>query len=133
MYGLNKSGPGLITHYRGGDWSDRFISFTEEEHVGLVLDTIASLHGGKARELYTGYYTRLCWLEDEHTATSWCRPNVEQHKLYIPSYHRTERSTISIGEHTAPTHAWISSSLYSSVAGSFQLLLELGMANRRRN
>ncbi|KAF9878346.1 fusarubin cluster-oxidoreductase [Colletotrichum karsti] len=132
VYGLNESRPGLITHYRGGDWSDRFVSFTEEEHVGLVLDAIASLHGEQARDLYTGDYTRLCWLEDEHTATSWCRPDVEQHKLYIPSYHRTEHNTIFIGEHTAPTHAWISSSLYSSVRGSVQLLLELGMVNEAK-
>ncbi|KAJ0304495.1 hypothetical protein COL516b_005850 [Colletotrichum fioriniae] len=48
VYGLNQSRPGLITHYRGGDWSDRFASFTEEEHVGLVLDLITSLHGEEA-------------------------------------------------------------------------------------
>ncbi|KAF3797737.1 hypothetical protein GCG54_00014637 [Colletotrichum gloeosporioides] len=105
VYGLNESGPSPITHYRGGDWSDRFVSFTEEEDVGLVLDVIVSLHGEKARELYTGDYARLCWLEDEHTVTSWCRPDVEQHKLCIPSYHRTEHSTNFIGGHTAPTHA----------------------------
>ncbi|WYZ39935.1 hypothetical protein EsH8_IV_000276 [Colletotrichum jinshuiense] len=53
VYGLNESRPGLITHYRGGDWSDRFVSFTEEEHVGSVLDSIANLHGEEVRELYT--------------------------------------------------------------------------------
>ncbi|KAL2872977.1 hypothetical protein SGCOL_011875 [Colletotrichum sp. CLE4] len=132
VYGLNESRPGLITHYRGGDWSDRFLSFTEEEHVGLVLDSIASLHGEEARDLYTGDYARLCWLEDEHTATSWCRPDIQQHKLYIPSYHRTEHNTIFIGEHTAPTHAWISSSLHSAVRGSVQLLLELGLINEAK-
>ncbi|KAL0934664.1 l-amino-acid oxidase [Colletotrichum truncatum] len=132
VYGLNESRPGLITHYRGGDWSDRFVSFSEEEHVGLVLDAIVSLHGEETRELYTGDYARLCWLEDEHTATSWCRPDVEQHKLYIPSYHRTEHNTIFVGEHTAPTHAWISSSLYSSVRGSVQLLLDLGLVSEAK-
>ncbi|KAJ5215415.1 uncharacterized protein N7498_001822 [Penicillium cinerascens] len=95
VYGLNKSRPGLIMHCRGGDWSDRF-----------------------ARELYTGDYERLCWLQDQHTASSWCRPDIEQHKLYIPAYHNTEHNTIFIGEHTAPTHAWLSSSLHSSVRGS---------------
>ncbi|KAL4922386.1 hypothetical protein BDW62DRAFT_207674 [Aspergillus aurantiobrunneus] len=132
VYGLNESRPGLIMHYRGGDWSDRFVSFSDEEHVQTVLDSIVSLHGEQARELYTGDYERLCWLQDEHTATAWCRPDVEQHKLYIPAYHNTEHNTIFIGEHTAPTHAWVSSSLHSSVRGSVQLLLELGLVDEAK-
>lgn len=126
-YNTGEDRPGVIIHYRGGDWSSRFTSLSEEEHVNMVLDAIVSLHGEHVRDLYTGKYERLCWLEDELAATSWCRPKVEQHKLYIPSYHRTEHNTIFIGEHTAPTHAWVSSSLYSAVRGTAQLLLELGM------
>ncbi|KZZ93695.1 Amine oxidase [Moelleriella libera RCEF 2490] len=131
-YGLNESRPGLITQYRGGDWSDRFVSIPDDEYAGMVLDAVVSLHGEQARQLYTGQYEKLCWLQDEHSATSWCRPNVEQHNLYIPSYHRTEHNTIFIGEHTAPTHAWISSSLHSAVRGSVQLLLELGMVDEAK-
>ncbi|KAL4878770.1 hypothetical protein BJY04DRAFT_209068 [Aspergillus karnatakaensis] len=132
VYGHNESRPGLIMHYRGGDWSDRFVSFSDEEHVQTVLDAIVSLHGELARELYTGDYERLCWLQDEHTAAAWCRPDVEQHKLYIPAYHRTEHKTIFIGEHTAPTHAWVSSSLQSAVRGAVQLLLELGLMDEAK-
>ncbi|KAJ5392975.1 hypothetical protein N7465_011949 [Penicillium sp. CMV-2018d] len=132
VYGLNESRPGLIMHYRGGDWSDRFVSFSDEEHVQTVLDSIVSLHGEQARDLYTGDYERLCWLQDEHTATSWCRPDVAQHELYIPAYHQTEHNTIFIGEHTAPTQAWVSSSLHSSVRGSVQLLLELGLVDEAK-
>ncbi|KAJ4266106.1 hypothetical protein NW762_004084 [Fusarium torreyae] len=132
VYGLNESRPGLITHYRGGDWSDRFVSFSDEEHAQTVLDAIVSLHGEHVRDLYTGDYERLCWLQDEHTATSWCRPDIEQHKLYIPSYHRTEHNTIFIGEHTAPTQAWISSAIYSAARGTIQLLLELDMVDEAK-
>ncbi|KAL1605814.1 hypothetical protein SLS59_002933 [Nothophoma quercina] len=133
VYGLNETGrPGAIIHYRGGDWSDRFVSFSDEQHVELVLDAIVSLHGEQARKLYTGRYERLCWLQDEHTATAWARPDVEQHKLYIPAYHVTEHNTIFIGEHTAPTHAWVSSALHSSVRGAIQLLLELGMVDEAK-
>lgn len=132
VYGLNETRPGIIMHYRGGDWSDRFVSFSDEEHVQTVLDSIASLHGEHIRDLYTGDYERLCWLQDEHTATAWCRPDVEQHKLYIPAYHRTEHNTIFIGEHTAPTHAWVSSSLHSAVRGSVQLLLDVGLINEAK-
>jgi len=65
VYGLNETGrPGLITHYRGGDWSDRFVSFSDEQHVDMVLDAIASLHGEHVRDLYTGDFERLCWLQD---------------------------------------------------------------------
>lgn len=132
VYGLNESRPGLITQYRGGDWSDRYVSFSDEEYVQTVLDAVVSLHGERARDLYTGDYEKLCWLEDEFSATSWCRPDIEQHRLYIPSYHRTEFNTIFIGEHTAPTHAWISSSLHSSVRGTVQLLLGLGMVDEAK-
>ncbi|KAJ6785669.1 hypothetical protein PWT90_00962 [Aphanocladium album] len=134
VFGLNETGPrpGLITQYRGGDWSDRYVSFSDDEYAQTVLDAVVSLHGEQARELYTGQYEKLCWLEDEHTATSWCRPDIEQHRLYIPSYHRTEFNTIFIGEHTAPTHAWISSSLHSSVRGTVQLLLGLGMVEEAK-
>ena len=133
VYGLNETGrPGVIIHYRGGDWSDRFVSFTDDQHAQLVLDAIADLHGEEVRDLYTGDYERLCWLQDEHTATAWCRPDVEQHKLYIPAYHSTEHNTIFIGEHTAPTHAWISSAVHSSVRGAIQLLLEIGMADEAK-
>lgn len=132
VYGLNESRPGLITHYRGGDWSDRMVALSDEEHADMVLDAVVSLHGEKARTQYTGNFTRLCWLQDEHIATSWCRPNIEQHKLYIPAYHNTEHKTIFIGEHTAPTHAWISSSLHSSARGAIQLLLDLGMVDEAK-
>ncbi|EGX95719.1 amine oxidase [Cordyceps militaris CM01] len=133
VYGLNETGrPGLITQYRGGDWSDRYVSFRDDEYALTVLDSVVDLHGEQARDHYTGQYEKLCWLEDEHTATSWCRPDVEQHRLYIPAYHRTEFNTIFIGEHTAPTHAWISSSLHSAVRGTVQLLLELGMVDEAK-
>ncbi|KAL2826933.1 hypothetical protein BJY01DRAFT_262185 [Aspergillus pseudoustus] len=127
------SRPGLIMHYRGGDWSDRFVSFSDAEHVQTVLDAVVSLHGERARDLYTGDYERLCWLQDEHTAAAWCRPDVEQHRLYIPAYHVTEQNTIFIGEHTAPTHAWVSSSLQSAVRGTVQLLLELGLVDEAKS
>ncbi|KAJ9349788.1 L-amino acid oxidase LaoA [Paecilomyces variotii] len=132
VYGLNESRPGLIMHYRGGDWSDRFVSFSDEEYVQTVLDAIVALHGEQARQLYTGHYERLCWLQDEHTATSWCRPDIEQHRLYIPAYHQIEHNTIFIGEHTAPTHAWVSSSLHSAVRGCVQLLLDLGLVDEAK-
>lgn len=68
VYGINETGrPGLIIHYRGGDWSDRFVSMSDEQHVEIVLDSIASLHGEGIRESYTGDYERLCWLQDVST------------------------------------------------------------------
>lgn len=133
VYGLNETGrPGLIMHYRGGDWSSRFASLSEEQHVGMVLDAIASLHGEEVRELYTGEYERLCWLDEPFIATAWTRPDVAQHALYIPAYHKTESNVIVLGEHTAPTHAWISSSLYSAVRGAVQLLLEIGLIDEAK-
>lgn len=133
VYGLNETGrPGLIMHYRGGDWSSRFASLSDAEHVGVVLDAIASLHGEEVRDLYTGDYERVCWLNEPYIATSWARPDVEQHRLYIPAYHQTENNIIFMGEHTAPTHAWISSSLHSAARGSIQLLLELGLIDEAK-
>ncbi|KAF1917887.1 hypothetical protein BDU57DRAFT_514362 [Ampelomyces quisqualis] len=132
VYGLNESRPGLIMHYRGGSWSEEFTSFSDEEHVQTVLDAIVHVHGEHARHLYTGDYERLCWLQDEHVGTAWCRPDVMQRQLYTPAYHRTEHNTIFIGEHTAPTNAWVSSALYSAVRGTVQLLLELGLVDEAK-
>ncbi|KAH8768953.1 hypothetical protein F5883DRAFT_553246 [Diaporthe sp. PMI_573] len=133
VYGLGEKGrPGLIMHYRGGDWSSRFVSLSDAEHVGVVLDAIAELHGEGVRDLYTGEFERLCWLEEPYIATSWARPDVGQHRRYIPAYHRTENNVIFMGEHTAPTQAWISSSLHSAVRGSVQLLLELGLIDEAK-
>lgn len=133
MYGFNESGrPGLITHYRGSDWAETFVSMSTEQYVEMVLDAIADLHGEEVRQLYTGDYEHLCWQQDEFSGMAWTRPNVGQHKLYIPSYFVTEHNTIFIGEHTAPTHAWTSSSLYSAVRGTVQLLLELGMVEEAK-
>jgi monoamine oxidase len=133
VYGHNETGrPGLILHYRGGDWSSRFLSLSEEQHVAMVLDAIASLHGEEVRDLYTGDYERLCWLDEPFIATAWTRPDVAQHALYIPAYHQTEFNTIVLGEHTAPTHAWVSSSLYSAVRGAVQLLLEVGLIDEAK-
>lgn len=133
IYGLNGTDrPGAIIHYRGGDWSDRFVSLPDEVYADMVLEATISLHGEQARELYTGVYEKLCWLEDEFSATSWTRPDIMQHTLYILSYHTTEHNTIFIGEHTAPTHAWVSSLLYSAVRGTVQLLLELGMVDEAK-
>lgn len=133
VYGLNETGrPGLILHYRGGDWSSRFASLSDEQHVGMVLDAVASLHGEGVRDLYTGHYERLCWLDEPFVATAWTRPDVAQHALFIPAYHRTEANVIVLGEHTAPTHAWVSSSLYSAVRGAVQLLLEVGLIDEAK-
>lgn len=132
VYGLNESRPGLIMHYRGGSWSEELISLSEDEHVQMVLDAVVDVHGEQARQLYTGDYERLCCLQDEHIGTAWARPDIMQRRLYIPAYHRTEHNVIFIGEHTAPTNAWVSSAVYSAVRGSVQVLLEMGMVDEAR-
>lgn len=132
VYGLNESRPGLIMHYRGGSWSEEFTSLSDSEHVQMVLDAIVSIHGEEARKLYTGHYERLCWLQDEHIGTAWARPDVAQRKLYIPAYHTTEQNIVFVGEHTAPTNAWVSSAVYSAVRGVVQVLLEMGMVEEAK-
>jgi len=39
---------------------------------------------------------------------------------------------VFVGEHTAPTHAWVSSSLHSAVRGVVQVLLELGLVSEAK-
>ncbi|OJJ29962.1 hypothetical protein ASPWEDRAFT_121674 [Aspergillus wentii DTO 134E9] len=132
VYGWNQSRPGIIFSYQDELYGDILVSLSDEEHVQTVLDSAVDLHGEQARDLYTGHYERLCWLQDEHTATAWCHPDVGQHKLYIPAFHRTEYNTIFIGEHTAVTHDWLSSGILSAVRGSIQLLLELGLVDEAK-
>ncbi|KAL4908822.1 hypothetical protein BDW74DRAFT_187332 [Aspergillus multicolor] len=117
VYGHNEARPDPIMHYRGGDWSGRFDSFSDEKHVQTIFDAIVSIHSEKVGEYYAGDYERLCWLQDEHTATAWCWP---------------DHNTIFIGEHTVPTLAWVLSSLQSAVRGVVQLLLELGLVDEAK-
>lgn len=135
VYSLNDSSPdrpGVLIHYRGGDWADRFASVSEEEHVRMALEAVVALHGEEAREAYSGEYERLCWGMDGFAGAAWARPDVGQHRLYIPAYHRVEFGTVFVGEHTAPTHAWVSSALHSAVRGAVQVLLELGCVDEAK-
>ncbi|CAI7654617.1 unnamed protein product [Penicillium glandicola] len=45
VYGLNESRPGLIMHYRGGNWSDRFVGFSERPG-GAGFDWIMGVSAG---------------------------------------------------------------------------------------
>lgn len=78
--------------YRRGDWCDRFVSFSEEEHVQMVLDPVVGLYLEQTRELYTD----VCWLQDKRTATV-VSPDIVQHNLYISINHRMEHILLLMG------------------------------------
>ncbi|KAH0614321.1 uncharacterized protein H6S33_006207 [Morchella sextelata] len=133
-YQLNRTGPGvMLASYTSSDFAFRAGAMSEEDHVQYVLNAIAEIHGPIVEEQYTGKFDRQCWLLDENAAASWAAPGVGQHELYIPSYFETENNVIFIGEHTAYTHAWISSALESAVRGTVQLMLEMGLVDEAKN
>ncbi|KAJ5649381.1 uncharacterized protein N7484_003104 [Penicillium longicatenatum] len=133
-YNINGTGPAVVlASYNQDDYGKRWVSTPKEEHAQYVLDSFARLHGEIVYEQYTGNFKRVCWLEEEFNAGgSWVDAGVGQHKLYMPSYFNTENNIIFIGEHTAYTHSWIASALESSVRGTVQLLLELGLVDEAK-
>ncbi|KAJ5756504.1 hypothetical protein N7533_006047 [Penicillium manginii] len=133
-FNMNSSGPAVILgSYNLDDYGERWVSTPEKEHAQYVLDAFAQLHGDIVYEQYTGNFKRLCWLEEESNAGgSWAFPSLGQHQLFIPSYFNTEKNIIFIGEHTSYTHSWIASALESSVRGTVQLLLEMGLVDEAK-
>ncbi|KAJ5536161.1 hypothetical protein N7513_009347 [Penicillium frequentans] len=133
-FNINGTGPAVVlASYNQDDYGKRWVSTSKEEHAQYVLDSFARLHGEIVYEQYTGNFKRLCWLEEESNAGgSWVDAGVGQHKLYMPSYFNTENNIIFVGEHTAYTHSWIASALESSVRGTVQLLLEMGLVDEAK-
>ncbi|KAJ5983216.1 hypothetical protein N7481_005315 [Penicillium waksmanii] len=133
-FNMNSSGPAVILgSYNLDDYGERWVSTPEKEHAQYVLDAFAQLHGDIVYEQYAGNFKRLCWLEEESNAGgSWAFPSLGQHQLFIPSYFNTEKNIIFIGEHTSYTHSWIASALESSVRGTVQLLLEMGLVDEAK-
>ena len=92
-YGMNDTGPGvLLGTYSLHDAPKSFLSLPEKEYVSHVVNAVAEMHGEEAKELYTGDYRVKCWDLDRYAAGAWADPSIGQHKLYIPSYFRTENN-----------------------------------------
>lgn len=132
-YEINSTGPGVILgSYISGTDARSVAALSEADHVAMVQRAMVEVHGPIASSQWTGAYDRQCWEVDEHQAGAWASPSIGQQELFIPAYHKTEMNTIFIGEHTSITHAWIFSALESSVRGTTQLLLDLGLVDEAK-
>ncbi|KAI6708500.1 hypothetical protein PZA11_000822 [Diplocarpon coronariae] len=132
-HGINATGPGvLLASYT--TWSDArtACAMPEAEHIAYIQRAMVEIHGPIADEMWTGNYERHCWGDDEHHAGSVAAPGVAQQELYMPAYWDTEFNTVYIGEHTGFTNAWIFSALESSVRGSLQMLLDMGLVDEAK-
>ncbi|KAG8158336.1 hypothetical protein KVR01_012097 [Diaporthe batatas] len=134
-YNINGTGPATMlgSYISDGEWGERWVSHTADEHVQYVLQAMAEIHGEVVNEQYTGNYDRRCWTLDPLTSGSWASPHIGQHELYLPEYFKTHNNMIFVGEHTSYTHAWIASALESGVRGSVQLMLELGLVDEAKD
>ncbi|KAG4413800.1 hypothetical protein IFR04_013072 [Cadophora malorum] len=132
-YEINSTGPGvMLAAYISSSDARVACAMPEEEHIAYIQRAMVELHGPIADEMWTGNYDRHCWDNDQHHAGSWAVPIVPQQQLYLPAYWQTEFNTVFIGEHTAYTHSWIFSALESSVRGSVQMLLDLGLVDEAK-
>jgi monoamine oxidase len=132
-YNLNGTGPGVIlASYSTGASCSSVGALSDIDHVGLVQRAMVEVHGSIAEEQFTGSYNRKIWANDEFQAGDWCSPAAGQQELYLPAYFRTEFKTVFVGEHTSYTHAWIWSALESSVRGTTQLLLDMGLVDEAK-
>jgi monoamine oxidase len=132
-YNTNGTGSGVVLASYIFDAPARSIAaLSDEEHVALAQRTMVEVHGEIAAEQFTGHYERKCWETDRHQAGAWADPVVGQQKEYLPAYYQTEFKTIFVGEHTSYTHAWVFSALDSTVRGTAQLLLDLGLVDEAK-
>ncbi|CAG8902528.1 unnamed protein product [Penicillium egyptiacum] len=133
-YNLNGTGPGVIqASYVVGMPARSTAALSREEYVALVQRAMVEVHGEIAAEQFTGIYDRQCWEFDRHEAGAWASPLVGQQELYLPAYFQTEFKTIFVGDHTSYTYSWISSALDSTVRGTTQLLLDLGLVDEAKS
>lgn len=91
----------LIGSYiSGGQWGERWVSATDEEHVEYVLQAMAEIHGDAVFEQYTGKYDRRCWSLDPLESGSWAAPIIGQHELYLPEYFKTHNNVRDVPDQT---------------------------------
>ena len=132
-YAINSTGPGvLLASYNFYGGAEATTGLSESDHVAWAQRGVIEAHGPIAQDQFTGMYDRQCWATDEHSAGGWAAPLVGQQKLFLPAYFQTEFKTIFVGEHTSYTHAWIFSALDSSIRGTVQLLLDLGLVDEAK-
>ncbi|KAL3421585.1 l-amino-acid oxidase [Phlyctema vagabunda] len=132
-YEINSTGPGvLMASYISSYDATVACAMPEAEHIAYVQRAMVEVHGPVAEEQFTGLYDRHCWELDQHHAGSWAVPIVPQQQLYLPAYWQTEFNTVFIGEHTSFTHSWVFSALESSVRGTVQMLLDLGLVDEAK-
>ena len=84
--------PRTGSYISGGEWGERWVSHTDEEHVQYVLQAMAEIHGEVVNEQYTGNYDRRCWSLDPLESGSWASPIIGQHELYLPEYFKTHNN-----------------------------------------
>lgn len=102
--------PQIGSYISDGEWGERWVSHTADEHVQYVLQAMAEIHGEVVNEQYTGNYDRRCWTLDPLASGSWASPLIGQHELYLPEYFKTHnnvRCIISFPDITMdnPSHA----------------------------
>lgn len=133
-YKINSTGPGvLLASYLSGTPAQSLSALSDLEHVALVQRAMIEVHGPIAASEFTGSYDRHCWANDQYEMGAWCGPAAGQQALFLPAYFKTEFKTVFVGEHTSYTHAWIWSALESSVRGTTQLLLDMGLVDEAKN
>lgn len=86
-----------------GQWGERWVSASEEEHVQYVLQAMAEIHGDVVNEQFTGKYDRRCWTLDPLESGSWASPIIGQHELYLPEYFKTHNN---VCEELLPASPW---------------------------
>ncbi|TIB70439.1 putative amine oxidase [Wallemia mellicola] len=132
-YHIGSDGPAVVlSSYSSGDTGYRLASWSNDKLVEQAIESLAYLHGDQVYEQYSGNSAYRCWIKDENYAGSWASPTQDQHKMFIPSYHKTHDNIIFVGEHTSITHAWVFSALESAVRGSVQLLLHMGLVDEAK-
>jgi monoamine oxidase len=80
------------SYISGGQWGERWVSATDEEHVQYVLQAMAEIHGEVVNEQFTGNFDRRCWSLDPLASGSWASPLIGQHELYLPEYFKTHNN-----------------------------------------
>ncbi|CAJ1048273.1 L-amino-acid oxidase-like isoform X2 [Xyrichtys novacula] len=104
----------LLASYTWSDDSLLFLGASDEDLKDLVLKDLEKIHGRDVRSLCTGVLVKR-WSSDPYSLGAFALFTPYQHLQYAEELFRNEGRIHFAGEHTALPHAWMETSMKSTI------------------
>ncbi|MBN3312863.1 OXLA oxidase, partial [Atractosteus spatula] len=120
IYYMNEAGGVVLASYTCSDESLFFLGMSNEDCQELALSDLAAIHGEGIRDLYEGGVVKK-WSLDEYSLGAYVLFTPFQLTDYYQDLFKPFERVYFAGEHTALPHAWIETSIKSTVRAASQM------------